>query len=372
MATERDYYEVLGVSRSAAENEIKKAYRKLALKYHPDRNPGDAAAEERFKEASKAYACLMDPKKRSSYDRFGHAGVGAGQGFEWAGSGASGFENIFGDIFDGIFGGQGGRRTSRARRGSDLQYQLELSFEEAAFGKKEALSITREESCGQCKGSGARPGSGTSECPDCQGRGQVEVSQGFFRLARTCPRCEGAGEVIRQPCSTCRGSGRQRGRRKIEVKIPPGVKTGSQLRVSGEGEAGYHGGPRGDLYVVIRVRRHEIFTREGDDIHCEVPIRFTLAALGGEVEVPTLTGKAHIRVPAGTQSGKRFRLKAKGISRLNGYGLGDEIVRLVVETPSRLLPEQKRLLERFDELGGGRTQPLVGSFVKKVKGLLGK
>jgi len=372
MSTPRDYYEVLGVSHSADAAGIKKAYRKLALKYHPDRNPDDKKAEERFKEATGAYECLADAKKRSAYDQFGHAGVGAASGFSSAGAGASGFNDIFGDIFDGIFGGRSAGRATRARRGNDLQYELEISFEEAAFGKSVSLAIGREENCGECKGSGARPGSGTQTCSECRGSGQVQFSQGFFNMARTCSRCQGEGLVIKDPCPVCRGSRRQRRKRKLEVKIPPGVRQGSQLRIVGEGEAGYFGGPRGDLYVVIVVRPHEIFERHGDDIHCDVPIRFTLAALGGQAEVPLLAGKSHIRIPAGTQSGKLFRLRGKGIARLNGQGIGDEIVQILVETPTRLSTEQKKLLERFDELGGERVNPLVSSFMKKAKELLGK
>jgi molecular chaperone DnaJ len=369
MAEKRDYYEVLGVSRDAGADEIKKSYRRLALQNHPDRNPGDQAAEERFKEATEAYECLSDTKKRGAYNQFGHAATGAGSGFHSQGS--AGFGDIFGDIFSDFFSGERSR-GSRARRGSDLQYNLELLFEEAAFGKKETLSISREENCSQCNGSGAQSGSDLIDCLQCQGQGQVRVSQGFFSLAQTCPRCQGEGKIVKTPCRKCDGKGRQRSRRKLEVKIPPGVQTGSQLKLSGEGEAGYHRGPRGDLYIAVLVRRHAVFSREGDDVICDVPIRFTLAALGGQVEVPTLDGKVGIKVPSGTQSGKLFRLRGKGIPRLSGHGRGDHLVRAIVETPTHLSGKQKKLLEEFAKLDGEQSQPMVKDFIHKVKTLLSK
>ncbi|MBI2870299.1 MAG: molecular chaperone DnaJ [Candidatus Omnitrophica bacterium] len=352
MATKRDYYDVLGVSRGANETEIKKAYRKLALKYHPDRNPGNKEAEEKFKEATEAYDCLVNPKKRSAYDEFGHAGVGAGSGFGgFDSSSFAGFEDIFGDLFGGIFGGgRAATRGRRTRRGSDLEYHLELNFEEAAFGKRVPLSLTREETCAECGGSGSRPGVGKTECPECRGEGQVRMSQGFFSLARTCPRCQGEGEIIKEPCRACRGRGRQRGERKIEVKVPAGVQTGSQLRITGEGEAGFNGGPRGDLYVAVAVRHHEVFSREGDDVLCEVRIRFAQTVLGDEVKVPTLDGEVRMHVPPGTQPGKVFRLKGRGIPRLAGSGRGDELVRVVVEVPTHLTREERSLLEQFDKM----------------------
>jgi len=370
MSEKRDYYDVLGISRNAGADEIKKAYRKHALKNHPDRNPGDKAAEERFKEATEAYECLSDSQKRSAYDQFGHAAAGAGgQGFS---QGFSGFGDIFGDIFGDVFGGGGARGRTRARRGSDLQYNLQLSFEEAAFGKSVSLDLAREENCGSCNGSGAKSASDLVQCETCHGQGRVQVSQGFFNLAQTCPRCQGAGERIKNPCTGCGGTGRARRKRKLEVKIPPGVQTGSQLKLSGEGEAGYHGGPRGDLYVAIHVRKHDVFKREGDDVICEVPIRFALAALGGETQVPTLEGKVGIKIPAGTQNGRIFRLKHKGIARLSGHGRGDHKVKIKVEVPTRLSVKQKQLLKEFAKLDGEEGHPMVSSFLKQVKELLGK
>jgi molecular chaperone DnaJ len=367
--SKRDYYEVLEVNRNASETEIKKAYRRLALKYHPDKNPGDKAAEEGFKEISEAYAVLSDSQKRVAYDQFGHAGVNGG-GFSSGGfGGGSPFDDIFSDIFGDIFGG--GTRRGRGRSGDDLRYNLTISFEEAAFGVEKSVQIPRHVVCDNCDGSGARPGTRPKVCPTCQGAGQVRYQQGFFSLTRPCPQCTGAGKVIEEPCSECRGSGRIRGKKTISLRIPAGVETGSRLKLSGEGEPGIQGGPPGDLYVVLTVAEHPIFTREGQDVICEIPISFAQAALGCELEVPTLEGKVKIKVPAGTQSGKVLQLAGKGIPSLQGYGRGNELIILRVETPTRLTSRQRELLEDFAREGGEDTQPLGKRFFDKVKELFG-
>lgn len=360
--TKRDYYEILGVSREASQEEIKRVYRKLALKYHPDKNPGDEAAEEKFKELAEAYEVLSDSKKRTNYDQFGHAGVdGAfrGRGFDWSDFSHFGdFSDIFTGLDDlfrgfgvdmGMFGG-GRRRRTGPLKGSDLEYELEVSFLDAARGYETTISIPRNEVCGNCRGDGAEPGTRRKDCPSCGGSGQLRTVQGFFSISRTCSRCQGEGTIVENACSKCRGSGRIRVKRKIRIKVPSGIETGNSLRIAGEGEAGSRGGPRGDLYVLIRVRAHEFFQRLNDDIICEVPISFTQAALGSEIEVPTLDGRVKLKVPAGTQPGKLFRLKGKGIRSLRGYGYGDELVRIMVEIPSRLSREQKELLRRFSSL----------------------
>src|SRR2546426_7368034 len=368
----RDYYEILGVSRSANDDEIKKAYRRLALKFHPDRNPDDGpAAEERFKEISEAYQVLADPGRRNLYDRFGHAafeqGGGPGAGFDFS----AGFEDIIGDLFGDFFGagrGRGGR--GRSRRGQDLRYELEIGFEEAAFGCEKTISIPRLSTCETCGGRGAKPGTSPRTCPQCRGSGQVRFQQGFFSIAKTCGHCNGQGTIIANPCPSCEGSGVQRRKHQLNIKIPPGVDSGSRLKLRGEGEAGANAGTPGDLYVVLSVREHPLFAREGSDVVCEVPLSFAQAALGAEIDVPTLDGPARVKIPAGTQSGHVFRLKGHGIPDLNGYGRGDEIIRVVVETPHKLSPRQRELLEEFARLSGEEVHPLSKSFLEKVKSML--
>ncbi|PYR61824.1 MAG: molecular chaperone DnaJ [Acidobacteria bacterium] len=354
--SKRDYYEVLGVAREATDQQIKSAYRKLALKYHPDRNPGDREAEERFKEAAEAYAILADKDKRSLYDRFGHAGVagvGAGAGFDP--SVFVGFEDIFGSLgdlfgFGDIFGGR--RRRAGPQRGSDLRYDLEISFEESADGTETALQIPREETCETCKGSGAAAGSAPEVCGQCRGTGQLRFQQGFLTVARPCSNCRGTGKVINRPCQACRGAGRVGRERKVTVKIPAGIANGQQLRLYGEGEHGTAGGPPGDLYVVIHVQEHPLFQRDGDDLYCEIPVTFPTLALGGTIEVPTLKGHEPIDVPSGTQPGSRFRLRGKGMPNVSGRGHGDLYVVARAAVPKKLTREQKHLLEEL-----ARTMP---------------
>lgn len=368
--SKRDYYEVLGVSKSASADEIKKAYRRLARKYHPDANPDDPNAEARFKELSEAYVVLSDPEKRSNYDRYGHAGV-EGQGF----GGFNGFGDFggLGDIFDMFFGG--GRRRSGPERGADIRMDLEITLKEAAFGLEREIKVPRTDSCSTCGGSGAAAGSKPSTCPVCNGAGQVQFAQNtpFGRIvqSRTCDRCHGAGKIIEKPCPTCRGTGQTRRTRSINVKIPPGVDNGSRLRVAGEGEAGVRGGPRGDLYVYIHVKPHRTFKREGDDLICEIPISFVQAALGDEVEVPTLEGHAKLKIPEGTQSGTVFRMRGRGIPNVSGYGRGDQHVVVKIVTPTKLSDKQKTLLKEFARLGGEHQQnpSSVGdkSFFEKMK-----
>jgi molecular chaperone DnaJ len=343
---ERDYYETLGVPRGADEEEIKRSYRRLAMQYHPDRNPGDREAEEKFKEASEAYEVLRDPEKREIYDRLGHEGL-RGTGF----TGFRGFEDIFstfGDIFEDFFGfGTVRRGRTMARAGADLRYDLTIPFIDAAFGKEINIEIPKFIKCDRCGGSGAEPGTFPSTCPTCRGRGQISRSQGFFSISTTCPHCHGEGEVIHTPCSQCRGQKRVRKKKNLALKIPPGVETGSRLRLRGEGEEGERGGPSGDLYVVIHVEPHEFFQRDGDDITCQIPISFSQAALGGETEVPTLNGSRKLVIPKGTQSGQFFRLKGEGFSHMRGYGRGDEVVQVIVKTPTKLTKKQEELLREF-------------------------
>jgi molecular chaperone DnaJ len=350
--SKRDYYEVLGVSKTAHDGEIKSAYRKLAMKYHPDRNPGDKGAEERFKEAAEAYAVVADSEKRAIYDRFGHAGVssaaGGGQGFDP--NVFHGFEDILGGLgdifgFGDLFGG--GRRRGGPQRGADLRYDLEIAFEESARGAETSVQIPRQENCETCGGSGSAAGTSPTTCPHCRGQGQVRFQQGFFTVARTCPQCRGAGKVVSKPCHECRGAGRITRERKITVKIPPGIATGQQLRLQGEGESGISGGPAGHLYVVIHVREHEFFRRDGVNLFCEIPVNFTTVTLGGEIQVPTLDGSESVKVPEGTQTGTTLRLRGKGMPDVSGRGRGDLFATVQVQTPRKLTKEQRLLIEQL-------------------------
>jgi molecular chaperone DnaJ len=353
----RDYYEVLGVSRGANEAEIKSAYRKLAIRYHPDKNPGDAEAEEKFKEAAEAYSVLSDAEQRARFDRFGHAGVSSGaaggQG-SWGAQGFGGIEDILGDLFGfgDVFGGgrAGGGRRGAAQRGADLRYDLEMTLEEAAEGLTAQLRVPRLEACDGCKGSGAAPGTQPETCQGCAGTGQIRYQQGFFSVARTCGQCRGAGRTIRTPCETCKGAGRVEREKQIEVKIPAGVETGSRLRLAGEGEAGAQGGPAGDLYVVIHVKEHDVFERQGNNLYASVPVTFAQAALGAETPVQTLDGQESLKVPAGTQTGTVFRLKGHGMPVLGGRGRGDLFVSVTVVTPTTLTREQRKLLEQLAQI----------------------
>jgi len=343
--SKRDYYEILEVSRTATDQEIKSSYRKLALKFHPDRNPGDKTAEEKFKEAAEAYAILSDGDKRARFDRFGHAGVGnSAQGFDP--SQFSGFEDIFGGLGD-IFGFGGGSRRAGPQRGADLRYDLEIKFEQAAKGVETSVQIPRHETCESCKGNGAAPGTSPSTCPQCRGTGQLRYQQGFFTVARTCGQCRGAGKVIAKPCPDCRGNGTVEQTRKLTVKIPAGIATGQRLRLAGEGEAGSVGGPPGDLYVVIFVREHEFFQRDGNNLHCTVPLAFTILALGSEIKVPGVDGDETVKIPESTQTGTTFRLRGKGMPDVSGRGRGDLLVTVQAITPKKLSREQKKLLEQL-------------------------
>ena len=377
MATEkRDYYEVLGVGRTAAGEDIKRAYRKLAVKFHPDKNPDDPHAEEKFKELGEAYDVLMDPDKRAAYDRFGHAAFAQGN----AGFGGGGFHDPFeifrevfggggfgGGIFDTFFGGSSGARSDDRHRGSDLRYDMEIKLEEAAFGAEKTIEIEKLDACDKCHGSGAEPGSHKTGCTTCGGRGQVISSRGFFHVSQTCPRCHGAGEIIEKPCQKCGGEGRVEKLSRIKLKIPAGIREGTRLRSPGNGEAGIGGGAAGDLYVVVHIKEHNIFYREADDLYCDVPIPFSVAALGGEIDVPTLEGKAFVKVPAGTQSAQMFKLRGKGITNVNGRSHGDLFARLIVEVPSRLNSEQRRKLEEFAALCGEENTPMRKSFFDRAK-----
>lgn len=368
----RDYYEVLGLSRNASEADIKKAFKRLAMKYHPDRNQEDAQAAEKFKEAKEAYEILSDPQKRAAYDQFGHAGVdpsatAGGAGF---GGGAS-FSDIFGDVFGDIFGGGGGARGGqRVYRGADLRYNLELALEEAIRGTTVKIRIPTMASCEECSGSGARKGSSPVTCTTCGGHGQVRMQQGFFSLQQTCPRCHGSGKIINDPCAVCHGHGRVEKHKTLSVKVPPGVDVGDRIRLSGEGEAGENGGPPGDLYVQVNVKPHHLFTRDGDDLYCEVPINVVTASLGGELEVPTLDGRVKLKVPAETQSGKLFRMRGKGVKSVRSGAVGDLLCRVNVETPVNLTKRQKELMQELEESFGNDSvshSPKTASWMDGVK-----
>ncbi len=365
----KDYYEVLGVNRDASEEEIKKAYRRLAMKHHPDRNPDNPKAEEHFKEAKEAYEILSDAGKRAAYDQYGHAGVDASAA-AGAGAGFGNFADAFGDIFGDIFGGGGGRTRSGVYRGADLRYNLEISLEEAARGTETRIRIPALEECDTCHGSGAKPGTSPSTCTTCGGHGQVRMQQGFFSIQQTCPKCHGSGKIVTSPCPTCHGAGRIKQHKTLSVKIPAGVDEGDRIRLSGEGEAGVNGGPTGDLYVVIHITPHSVFQRDHNDLHCEMPISFTTAALGGEIEIPTLDGYAKIKIPAETQSGKVFRLRGKGIKGVRSSAHGDLMCHVVVETPVNLTARQKELLielEAINRKDGGRHNPRAKSWMDKVR-----
>ena len=369
MANKRDYYEVLGVSRDSSEQEIKKAYRRLAMKHHPDRNPDDAKAEEKFKEASEAAEVLMDAEKRSAYDQFGHAGLEGNMGGGFGGGNGnfgSIFEDVFGDIFSGG-GGRGGR--SQVHRGSDLKYILDLDLEAAVKGTNPKIKIPTQVECNECLGSGAKRGSAPTECVQCAGMGQVTARQGFFSIQQTCPRCRGTGKMITDPCTKCRGQGRTEEQKTLSVKVPPGVDTGDRIRRAGQGEAGANGGPAGDLYVQINVRDHRIFTREGENLYCDVPISFVDAALGGELEVPTLDGRVNLKIPSETQTGKLFRLRGKGVNvtQVRGGGIGDLYCRVTLETPVNLSRNQKDLLREFAGESSDKQSPRQSSWLDGVK-----
>jgi molecular chaperone DnaJ len=366
----RDYYEVLGVSRNSGQEEIKKAFRQLALTYHPDRNPGDKSAEEKFKEINEAYSVLSDPQKREQYDAYGHAGP-SGQGFGGFGGfgDLGGVEDIINDFFGfgTLFGG--GRQASR--RGADLRYNMELSFEEAVFGAEKEIVVPRTGTCADCGGSGARRGTRPEQCAACGGRGHISVQQGFFAFSRTCGRCKGAGQVIKEACPRCKGSGTSRESRPLKVKVPAGVDNGTRLKLRGEGDAAPGGGPTGDLYVVVSVREHPFFVREGEHLLCEVPITFPQAALGAEIEIPTLSGKRKLTVPAGTPSGHEFLLKGEGVAVLNGHRRGNLVIRVVIEIPRKLSKRQRELLSEFQEIASQSPGPISRSFFDKVKEIFG-
>lgn len=378
----RDYYEILGISPNASSQEIKKAYRRLAVKYHPDKNRDNSKeAEEKFKEVSEAYKILSDVEKRKVYDEYGHAGLQAEVGA--GGGGFAGFDvdpfKIFnevfgrgsggGGIFDNFFGDRVSSREGQA--GSDLHYSLQITFKEAAFGTEKEIQVPRYETCSNCRGSGVEPGSSPQSCPSCGGTGHVALSRGFISMSRTCTSCHGRGTIIRDPCRECRGAGRMRRTRRVKVKIPAGIDNGSHLRLAEQGEAGLRGGPTGDLYITIRVRPHPIFSREGDTVICEIPISFTQAALGGEIRVPTLNGRARLKVPPGTQTNKIFRLRKMGIPHLRSSGRGDQWVKIIVETPVNLSAEQKQLLKKFEEVGRGSGQPKARDFFNRVRQIFG-
>ncbi|HSM85356.1 MAG TPA: molecular chaperone DnaJ [Candidatus Limnocylindrales bacterium] len=375
MATQakRDYYEVLAVTRTATDQEIKSAYRKLAMQYHPDRNPGNADAEEKFKECTEAYSVLIDAEKRQRYDQFGHAGVNGGGGFSgFDPSNFQDFGDIFGDIFSDFFGVNiGGGRRGRAQRGGDARADLTLTFEEAAFGKKTAVKVRRYDTCEECHGSGAAAGKGPSTCPSCGGRGQVRYQQGFFSIARTCPTCQGAGRVISDPCKKCKGESRVMREHTVEVSVPAGVEDGTRIRYQEQGDAGPNGAPAGDLYVVLHVKPHAFFERDGKDLYCSVPISFPQAALGAEIVIPTLEGEHKLKVPEGTQTGTTFRIKGKGVPAVQSSGKGDLFVKVRVTTPSKLTKRQRELLEELGGMFNVENKPEPRSLFEKVKEIFG-
>ena len=371
--SKRDYYEVLGVAQTASKEEIKKAYRKLALKYHPDKNPDNQEAEAKFKEASEAAEVLLSEEKRSSYDRFGHAGVDPQAGGGFAQGDFADLGDIFGDLFGDIFGGGGGRRRGRrssARPGDDLQTTVSVEFTEAVFGAEKKMTINRHVKCDSCEGTGSKGGALPVTCDMCGGVGQVRRQQGFFTVATTCPKCHGSGEIIKDPCPDCYGKGRKHKKVNLSVTIPAGIDSGQRLKLSGEGDSGLRGGPEGDLYVQIDVRPHQLFERDGFDIHCTIPVSFSQAALGSQLEVPTLAGKVQVTLPEGTQSGRRMRLKEKGVQKLGGYGFGDQILTIQVETPTHLTKRQKEILVELAETDGDPVgHPLAQGFFDKVKNI---
>ena len=369
--SKRDYYEVLGVSKTASDDEIKKAYRKLAMKYHPDRNQGEKAkeAEEKFKEVKEAYEMLSDGQKRAAYDQYGHAGVDPNSGMG-GGFGAGGFAEAFGDIFGDMFGGARARGGRQVYRGNDLSYSMEITLEEAAKGKDAQIRIPSWDSCDTCHGSGAKPGTSPKTCTTCGGQGSVQMRQGFFSVQQTCPHCRGTGKIIPEPCPSCSGQGKIKRQKTLEVKIPAGIDDGMRIRSSSNGEPGVNGGPPGDLYIEIRVKEHDIFERDGDDLHCQVPVSFITAALGGEIEVPTLQGKVAIDIPEGTQAGKQFRLRGKGIKGVRSSYPGDLYCHIVVETPVKLTEYQRKLLRELEESlkkGGSKHSPSADSWTDKLK-----
>jgi molecular chaperone DnaJ len=365
-----DYYEVLGVTRDVSESDLKTAYRKLAMKYHPDRNPGDAKAEERFKEASEAYGVLSDADKRAAYDRFGHASTSAGFGGGSPFADGVDLGDIFGDLFGEMFGGgTRSRSTSRVQRGEDLRYDITIEFEEAVFGKDAEIKVRRRENCATCHGAGTASGRGPTVCAQCQGRGQLRYQQGFFSVARACGSCGGSGTVITDPCTTCRGETRVVREFKMNVKVPPGVEDGTRIRYSGEGEAGRFGGPRGDLYVVLTVRPHDFFERDGYDVHCVVPISFPQAALGAEIQIPSLDGEVTLRVPEGTQNGKQFRIRNEGVPHLHESGRGDMIVEVLIQTPKKLSRTQRELVRQLADSMEVENKPASRGMLNKMKDL---
>jgi molecular chaperone DnaJ len=367
----RDYYDILNVHSNASDVEVKKAYRRLAMQYHPDKNPDDKESEAKFKEITEAYEVLSDSQKRANYDQFGHSmGVGDFSGFRSEGfTNFGNFGDVFGDIFNDFFGGTAEARARRPQSGADLRYNLEIEFEQGATGMQTRIEIPRMETCGDCRGRRTEKGKTPDACPNCRGSGQVRYQQGFFSISRACQHCKGEGVIITQPCKTCRGAGQVNVTRGVTVKIPPGVESGTRLRLSGEGEAGLNHGPRGDLYIVIYVKDHDFFKREGNKLLCEVPISFTQAALGAEIEIPTLKGKETIQIKPGTQSGTVYVLRGKGFPSLQGYGIGDQHIRIQIETPTHLNTRQKELLEEFAKISGNDAHPISRSFFEKVKGL---